>query len=338
MTSRDKLVDEASPADSEGETSALFRKEAVTDLFGGKRKWSSDQWIASDDRVRGGRSQNNVSFYGIIQSYLKISEDRSVGVFCGNLDIEALGGAGFSSQRTTDAAGGPWDLSKTSGLCIGVKNIDDRIYTLVVKDVILPKRPDGREQSTLSYEFSFSISNQDSKIPEQPSLWQNLLPVDFSTAPYAVKPSIKAGASKGEGAAAFPVVIFVPWAHFKPYYRGRKKPDADSLDTSKIQRLSIMCRSMFGSQHGGFSMDVEFISAATASEKLLRDSDILYNSLHSVDCKDASQEAYPFYQCSPEKLLEALQQDVSAEEEWDLIEDLKDIKIDDSSIATEGQA
>ncbi|KAK4637882.1 uncharacterized protein CLAFUR5_00677 [Fulvia fulva] len=122
------------------------RKEYT--LFGGATPWSSDDWTASDDRVRGGKSQ----------SYLECSD--TVGRFHGNLDIETLGGAGFASQRTTDDR--EWDLSDYAGLQILVSKGDKKRYTLNLKDELLPRDPDtGREQSTVSYECDFEIPPQD---------------------------------------------------------------------------------------------------------------------------------------------------------------------------------
>lgn len=74
--------------------------------------------------------------------------------FHGNLDITTLGGAGFASQRTR-GEGRTWDLSRHDGLEIVVDRADGKVYTLTLKDEILPKRPDGREQSTVSWEFDF---------------------------------------------------------------------------------------------------------------------------------------------------------------------------------------
>lgn len=68
------------------------------------RDWSADDWTASDDRVRGGKSQ----------SYLDAS-DKKIGRFYGNLDIKTLGGAGFASQRTT-GDDREYDLSKYAGI------------------------------------------------------------------------------------------------------------------------------------------------------------------------------------------------------------------------------
>ncbi|KAK6337630.1 hypothetical protein TWF730_003025 [Orbilia blumenaviensis] len=233
-------------------------KGTTVDLFGGEKEWESKSWTASDDRVRGGRSQ----------SYFEISEDRSTATFHGNLDITALGGAGFASQRTTDAAGGPWDLSKADGISIQLGDIDDRIYTFVLKDTVLPKRSDGREQSTVSYEFSFSIVN--TTINESDGngalhTWEACFPADFSAAeqPYALLLPYEADTGDDSHPPAS-ITIYVPWHAFHPFYRGKKKPEDDQLDKTDIKRLSIMCRSMFGKQFGHFSLGVKSISTFSA--------------------------------------------------------------------------
>lgn len=106
--------------------------------------WTQDEWTSSDDRVRGGSSK----------STLDASSESLVAKFEGVLDITTLGGAGFASQRTvTDQK--RWDLSDYDGIELKVDHADGKLYTLTLKDEILPKRPDGREQSTLSWEFDF---------------------------------------------------------------------------------------------------------------------------------------------------------------------------------------
>ncbi|KAJ5594289.1 uncharacterized protein N7459_000497 [Penicillium hispanicum] len=113
-------------------------------LFGGVRAWSADDWTSSDDRVRGGSSH----------SELTCSSSSLIAKFHGNLDITALGGAGFASQRTTreDRC---WDLSGYDGIELVIDRADNKVYTLTLKDEILPKRPDGRERSSLSWEYDF---------------------------------------------------------------------------------------------------------------------------------------------------------------------------------------
>ncbi|KAJ5114247.1 complex I intermediate-associated protein 30-domain-containing protein [Penicillium alfredii] len=113
-------------------------------LFGGPREWAPNDWTASDDHVRGGSSH----------SILTCCPDSSIASFHGNLDVTTLGGAGFASQRTTGQQR-LWDLSNYDGLELAVNHADGKLYTITLKNEILPKRPDGREQSTLSWEYDF---------------------------------------------------------------------------------------------------------------------------------------------------------------------------------------
>ncbi|KAI9650316.1 hypothetical protein NHQ30_000329 [Ciborinia camelliae] len=113
------------------------------DLFGGSKPWSALDWTASDDRVRGGASQ----------SYLTYSAFSDIATFSGTLDIKTLGGAGFASQRTTSNR--TWDLSACDGILLYLGKSDGKQYTFIVKDELLPPSPDGREQSTISWELDF---------------------------------------------------------------------------------------------------------------------------------------------------------------------------------------
>ncbi|PSN72844.1 CIA30-domain-containing protein [Corynespora cassiicola Philippines] len=116
-------------------------------LFGGERGWDASDWTASDDRVRGGKSQ----------SYLEVSSSGAR--FHGNLDIKTLGGAGFASQRTT-GDDRSWDLSAYDGITLHVGKADSKRYTFNLKDEILPRNPEnGREQSTTSWEYDFTLSD-----------------------------------------------------------------------------------------------------------------------------------------------------------------------------------
>ena len=109
--------------------------------------------MSVDDRVRGGSSV----------SHLDISDPRTRAFFHGNLDIKTLGGAGFASQKTVPNLFGPagLDLSDYSSLVVNVDESasDEKTYTLILKDKeALPKRPDGREQSTVSWEHDFRLA------------------------------------------------------------------------------------------------------------------------------------------------------------------------------------
>ncbi|KAK6500491.1 hypothetical protein TWF481_010835 [Arthrobotrys musiformis] len=306
---------------SSSDINAIFRRNTVTDLFGGRREWLSESWTASDDRVRGGRSQ----------SYIKISSDKSTATFHGNLDITALGGAGFASQRTTDTAGGPWDLSKADGVAIGLAEIDDRIYTLVLKDTILPKRPDGREQSTISYEFSFSVVNAtDSGSVEVHSQRTSGAPLDLSDEPYVISlPDVGKTSEKGESSA--PVVILVPWRAFHPYYRGKRKPEdgpLDPLDKSKIQRVSVMCRSMFGKQFGNFSVQINSIATFLVSDLTPLQPRALFIPSRSAHGTDGAQHSYVFHKSLGGTITDP--KGVEAQER-DLVENFKELQVEETA-------
>ncbi|KAI0459221.1 NADH:ubiquinone oxidoreductase intermediate-associated protein 30 [Xylaria acuta] len=134
--------------------------QSDTYLFGGDKPWLAEYWVTSDDRVRGGKSQSYLDY---------TSESRETVRFHGELDISALGGAGFASERTPDPR--RWDLSSFQGLRLATRNGDGKKYTLIVKDEILPKLPDGREQSTVSWEYDFTGHGTEVDIP-----WQDLTP------------------------------------------------------------------------------------------------------------------------------------------------------------------
>ncbi|KAK5167953.1 uncharacterized protein LTR77_006520 [Saxophila tyrrhenica] len=117
-------------------------------LFGGSVGWSPEDWTASDDSVRGGKSE----------SHLEIDGDTAR--FHGTLDIKTLGGAGFASQRTT-GDDREWNLSDYAGIQLDVAKGDKKRYTFILKDELLP--PDeksGREQSTISWECDFELPPQ----------------------------------------------------------------------------------------------------------------------------------------------------------------------------------
>lgn len=105
-----------------------------------------------------------------------------------------------------------------------LERADTRRYTLTLKDSILPRRPDGREASSVSWEVDFHLSADDGE--------------------------------KG-------TVLFFKWADFRPTYRGRdlEGSDVEPLDLKNIRRFSIMVRSFFGGQEGDFELNVVSISA-----------------------------------------------------------------------------
>ena len=93
---------------------------------------------------------------GSSQSYLSIS--GSSACFHGTLDTKTLGGAGFASQRTT-GENRSWDLSAYDGIFLDLGGVDSKKYTLTLKDELLPPMPDGREQSSISFEYDFDAKS-----------------------------------------------------------------------------------------------------------------------------------------------------------------------------------
>lgn len=94
------------------------------------RSWKSDDWTASDDRVRGGKSQvshstssgqGQTNHGNYSQSYFDCSSTS--GRFHGELDIKTLGGAGFASQRTT-GEDRDWNLSNYAGIVLELTKVD----------------------------------------------------------------------------------------------------------------------------------------------------------------------------------------------------------------------
>ncbi|KAI1277049.1 NADH:ubiquinone oxidoreductase intermediate-associated protein 30 [Xylaria sp. FL0933] len=125
--------------------------EPLVYLFGGNTSWNAKSWVVSDDRVRGGKSRSHLDLTSASGS--GSGEEETVR-FHGVLDITALGGAGFASQRSPPSC--RWDLSSFHGLCVGVQEGDGMKYTLIVKDTAPTDRGDGRLESSVSWEYDFN--------------------------------------------------------------------------------------------------------------------------------------------------------------------------------------
>ena len=171
-------------------------------------------WTAVDDRVRGGSSQ----------SYLALVPNSTHVCFSGTLDTKTLGGAGFASQTTTGDK--VWDLSAYDGIQVDVIKGQGKTYTLIVKDEVpQSKRDDGREISSVNWEYDFKIAENSVESEQTVKVW-------------------------------------VPWSEFKATYRGREKKDAKPLKKAEIRRFSLMMRSFFEKQEGYFELVLASISAA----------------------------------------------------------------------------
>ena len=151
--------------------------------------------------------------------------------FIGFLDTTTLGGAGFASQAYSHPLpGDPITTDRFAGLRLSGRrlqpvsqtgissSINEKFpgggkgpvtsFILNLKTETPKKRPDGRRESQLTYEWQIDISS------------------------YAMD----GGAFDVEAA----------WNDFKPTYRGRPVEDAPKLDSSQVKEWSIMARSDFG--------------------------------------------------------------------------------------------
>lgn len=88
-----------------------------------------------------------------------------------------------------------------------IDRFDGMVYTFTLKDEILPRRPDGRERSSVSWE------------------------VDLRTGEWN-------GDGVGGGGRK---TVFVKWSDFRPTYRG-KEVQAEPLDLRNVRRFGIMVR------------------------------------------------------------------------------------------------
>ncbi|KAK9702205.1 hypothetical protein K7432_011365 [Basidiobolus ranarum] len=127
---------------------ALFRQapftpttEVTKALF---ENWDAKDFIAVDDRVRGGKSQ----------SYLEVDSKKKTARFYGHLDIKTLGNAGFASQATKSDQK-IWDLSKYSGIKFTTLEGDNKRYSISFKNTFLNQNPDGSQESALEYKYLF---------------------------------------------------------------------------------------------------------------------------------------------------------------------------------------
>lgn len=55
-------------------------------------------------------------------------------------------------------------MSKYQGLVLDIAKSDEKQYTLTLKDELLPKSPNGREQSTVSWEYDFKADSDGGKV------------------------------------------------------------------------------------------------------------------------------------------------------------------------------
>lgn len=210
------------------------------------RPWIPPFWDASNDRVRGGISRSSLSALA-----------DNCAFFSGHLDIETLGGVGFTSQYQSAAYcqdnedstdQGVWNLGAYDGIEIDITVSDGKIYTLVLKDEDpQDKRDDGRERAGVNWEAEFQVASDECD-----------------------------GKKRGRK-------VWIPWSALKATYRGKEKVDAGQIRNAEIKRLGLMMRrydslmmancnridrsmfSYFGTQQGDFSLELRSICATSQS-------------------------------------------------------------------------
>lgn len=221
-----------------------------------RKVWTASDFVSVDDRIRGGSSTSAMKDVDKGSS----SEDEGTIDFMGFLDTTTLGGAGFASQAYSQPLPGmPVNQTQYKGLRLCVRPVASasnpekkpstgkeganggsypgggrgavRSYTLNLKTQEPQRRPDGRRESQIVYEYKI------------------VLPPDT--------------------AAPSPALTFDSrWQEFEPTYRGRPAENAPPLDPAQIQEWSIMARSDFGVSSmwlEGCEVQAELVRKLTAS-------------------------------------------------------------------------
>lgn len=218
--------------------------------------WRSDHFFAVDDRVRGGTSHSHTS---IAQNP---PPTRGELIFSGFLDTLTLGGAGFASQSSTSPFPIPLDKSEFQGLRIVVRKEPSwtepsppsdigstpgggkgpvRSFVFEIKTEEPGRRPDGRRESVVVWEWSFSIPDGGE----------------------GMEPTLNTGLSNEEF-----WVFDSEWSDFKPTYRGRPVEHAGEFNPAETKEWSFMARSNFQSQSGPFTLQIHSLGALPIEQQL----------------------------------------------------------------------
>jgi hypothetical protein len=263
-----------------------------------------EKWRAVDDRIRGGSSTSHlepirhgkndsrsegVRFFGELgmsrskRGYRRKTIRRLMFWLLPS-DFKTLGGAGFASQAYAFTEALKLPASDYTGIHLrlltgsGTSNADANQqgtgeqppgrhldYTLVLKTGVPPLRPDGRRESTVNYEYTFSY------------------PTESSTSNGGLDHSIS-------------------WKEFGVTYRGRRIEEGDEnyqpLDPGRgITEISFMCRSGFGEQEGPYELLVESLESIEArkvssSEKECTESQTEHSTVSEKKGPSGQAEAY----------------------------------------------
>jgi len=198
-----------------------------TPLFGPPHRWNASQWKSQTDALRG----------GVSTAWLRVSLDGTYALFEGTLDSIALGGAGFSSVVND----GEWNFEGKDGLWVEVQGMKNpkKTLTLLLKNEV-PKEGEGEKEkekprSTVSWEYEIDL-----------------------TATASTSSAVGPDEEDEEGLAPM-LRMFMPFAEFKPFYRGRPvEPEGEGLKLGDVKRVGLMVRSYFGrqEQEGAFRFTI----------------------------------------------------------------------------------
>ncbi|EPQ29240.1 uncharacterized protein PFL1_02995 [Pseudozyma flocculosa PF-1] len=225
------------------------------------QRWNPADFTNVDDTVRGGKSSSNVS---LVANTGELE-------FSGNLDITALGGAGFASQANDHGFPVRLDKARFDGLRLRVRRQDPRSpprrvqassltastssppapqpgnvtrYVVNIKTQAPTTRPDGRRQSSLVWEWDIQLPCHDP---------------NSCTPDGATLPRTDLVDDDGDGDAFW--TFDAHWSDFKPTYRGRPAEDPGEFLPQETHEWSIMARSNFGKQAGEFALTIHSLSA-----------------------------------------------------------------------------
>lgn len=192
-------------------------------------------------------------------------------------DTTTLGGAGFASQQYIGQPPFPITLKPKlySGIQLQVRPshppttgdpqpgggkgpVESYVFNLYPNEPV--KRPDGRTQSSITFEHTFNLT----------------------------KPSSRTSTKGGTQILSFDLL----WSDFKPFYRGRPVDDADPLRPQDVKVWSLMARSDFGAQSGPFSLQVSSITTLPAGhQNELNAKSLIYRSGHATPWQEALKPA-----------------------------------------------
>ena len=220
--------------------------------------WRSDDFVAVDDRVRGGTSHSHTA----IVQYPPIS--RGELVFSGFLDTTTLGGAGFASQASNTAFPVALNKDEFGGIRLVVRKQPDWEEPSPPSDGTIPgggkgpvtsfvfeikteepkRRPDGRRESVIVWEWSFTVPQDDDDDVRDTCLNLALTDDDFW-------------------------VFDSTWADFKPMYRGRPvdRDTAGEFNPQNTHEWSFMARSNFQAQSGPFVLQLHSLNALPTQDQ-----------------------------------------------------------------------